>query len=238
MPVRTTRRAFYRPSARPTRSTGSWAAPPESKRGQHAAAGWSTFAARLGLVQDIACKSVGKAQALKLAAWTPTACSLLEALPPKGRAARADVAIPPADADDNETRRFLHGCASCWPASMRNPDRAQMDIPSMGMSHDYAAAIAEVVPTLSVWAPPSTARDYSKGITAAQNDSDFAISCGSSFLHAAFSFAAPHPHWLKIGTRGCSLHLATAIRTVVVPWSCRGAWCFSPITGRHYRDQP
>lgn len=47
-------------------------------------------------------------------------------------------------------------------ADARNYDRAQMDILSMGMSHDYAAAIAEGATIVRVGTAIYGARDYSK----------------------------------------------------------------------------
>ena len=44
----------------------------------------------------------------------------------------------------------------------RHYDRAQMDILSMGMSHDYAAAIAEGATIVRVGTAIYGARDYSK----------------------------------------------------------------------------
>ena len=47
-------------------------------------------------------------------------------------------------------------------ADARHYDRAQMDILSMGMSHDYAAAIAEGATIVRVGTAMYGARDYSK----------------------------------------------------------------------------
>ena len=47
-------------------------------------------------------------------------------------------------------------------ADAQHYDRAQMDILSMGMSHDYAAAIAEGATIVRVGTAIYGARDYSK----------------------------------------------------------------------------
>ena len=54
------------------------------------------------------------------------------------------MAIPPADADDTETRRFFAQMRELLArADAQHYDRAQMDILSMGMSHDFETAIEE-----------------------------------------------------------------------------------------------
>ena len=76
---------------------------------------------------------------------------------------RGLMAIPPADADDNETRRFFARMRELLAkADAQHYDRAQMDILSMGMSHDYAAAIAEGATIVRVGTAIYGARDYSK----------------------------------------------------------------------------
>ena len=71
------------------------------------------------------------------------------------------MAIPPADADDTETRRFFAQMRELLArADARHYDRAQMDILSMGMSHDYAAAIAEGATIVRVGTAIYGARDY------------------------------------------------------------------------------
>ena len=76
---------------------------------------------------------------------------------------RGLMAIPPADADDTETRRFFAQMRELLArADARHYDRAQMDILSMGMSHDYAAAIAEGATIVRVGTAIYGARDYSK----------------------------------------------------------------------------
>ena len=99
------------------------------------------------------------------AAWTPTACSrFLEAAAAREHIRlRGLMAIPPADADDTETRRFFAQMRELLArADARHYDRAQMDILSMGMSHDYAAAIAEGATIVRVGTAIYGARDYSK----------------------------------------------------------------------------
>ena len=76
---------------------------------------------------------------------------------------RGLMAIPPADADDAETRRFFAQMRELLAkADAQHYDRAQMDILSMGMSHDYAAAIAEGATIVRVGTAIYGARDYSK----------------------------------------------------------------------------
>ena len=76
---------------------------------------------------------------------------------------RGLMAIPPADAADTETRRFFAQMRELLArADARHYDRAQMDILSMGMSHDYAAAIAEGATIVRVGTAIYGARDYSK----------------------------------------------------------------------------
>ena len=76
---------------------------------------------------------------------------------------RGLMAIPPADANDTETRRFFAQMRELLArADARHYDRAQMDILSMGMSHDYAAAIAEGATIVRVGTAIYGARDYSK----------------------------------------------------------------------------
>ena len=106
-------------------------------------------AARLGLVQDILVESL---------------FPLLEAAAAREHIRlRGLMAIPPADADDTETRRFFAQMRELLArADARHYDRAQMDILSMGMSHDYAAAIAEGATIVRVGTAIYGARDYSK----------------------------------------------------------------------------
>ena len=73
---------------------------------------------------------------------------------------RGLMAIPPADADDTETRRFFAQMRELLArADARHYDRAQMDTLSMGMSHDYAAAIAEGATIVRVGTAIYGARD-------------------------------------------------------------------------------
>ena len=121
-------------------------------------------AARLGLVQDILVEiNIGE-EASKSGVDADSLFPLLEAAAARENTRlRGLMAIPPADADDAETRRFLRRCGSCWPkADAQHYDRAQMDILSMGMSHDYAAAIAEGATIVRVGTAIYGARDYSK----------------------------------------------------------------------------
>ena len=73
------------------------------------------------------------------------------------------MAIPPADADDDQTRRFFAEMRELLAAAAsRHYDSAQMDILSMGMSHDYAMAIEEGATIVRVGTAIYGARDYSK----------------------------------------------------------------------------
>ena len=67
------------------------------------------------------------------------------------------------DADDTATRRFFAEMRELLAqAAARGYENAQMDILSMGMSHDYAAAIAEGATIVRVGTAIYGARDYSK----------------------------------------------------------------------------
>ena len=115
-------------------------------------------AARLGLVQDIL------EEASKSGVDADSLFPLLEAAAAREHIRlRGLMAIPPADADDTETRRFFAQMRELLArADARHYDRAQMDILSMGMSHDYAAAIAEGATIVRVGTAIYGARDYSK----------------------------------------------------------------------------
>ena len=108
-----------------------------------------TAAARLGLVQDILVEiNIGE-ETSKSGVDADSLFPLLEAAAAKENLRlRGLMAIPPADADDK--------------ADAQHYDRAQMDILSMGMSHDYAAAIAEGATIVRVGTAIYGARDYSK----------------------------------------------------------------------------
>ena len=123
-----------------------------------------TAAARLGLVQDILVEiNIGE-ETSKSGVDAGSLFPLLEAAAAKENLRlRGLMAIPPADADDNETRRFFARMRELLAkADAQHYDRAQMDILSMGMSHDYAAAIAEGATIVRVGTAIYGARDYSK----------------------------------------------------------------------------
>ena len=123
-----------------------------------------TAAARLGLVQDILVEiNIGE-ETSKSGVDADSLFPLLEAAAAKENLRlRGLMAIPPADADDNETRRFFARMRELLAkADAQHYDRAQMDILSMGMSHDYAAAIAEGATIVRVGTAIYGARDYSK----------------------------------------------------------------------------
>ena len=121
-------------------------------------------AARLGLVQDILVEiNIGE-EASKSGVDADSLFPLLEAAAARENTRlRGLMAIPPADADDAETRRFFAQMRELLAkADAQHYDRAQMDILSMGMSHDYAAAIAEGATIVRVGTAIYGARDYSK----------------------------------------------------------------------------
>lgn len=121
-------------------------------------------AARLGLVQDILVEiNIGE-EASKSGVDADSLFPLLEAAAAREHIRlRGLMAIPPADADDTETRRFFAQMRELLArADAQHYDRAQMDILSMGMSHDYAAAIAEGATIVRVGTAIYGARDYSK----------------------------------------------------------------------------
>ena len=119
-------------------------------------------AARLGLVQDILVEiNIGE-EASKSGVDADSLFPLLETAAAREHIRlRGLMAIPPADADN--TRRFFAQMRELLArADARHYDRAQMDILSMGMSHDYAAAIAEGATIVRVGTAIYGARDYSK----------------------------------------------------------------------------
>ena len=119
-------------------------------------------AARLGLVQDILVEiNIGE-EASKSGVDADSLFPLLEAAAAREHIRlRGLMAIPPADADDTETRRFFAQMRELLArADARHYDRAQMDTLSMGMSHDYAAAIAEGATIVRVGTAIYGARDY------------------------------------------------------------------------------
>ena len=124
----------------------------------------SVDSTRLGLVQDILVEiNIGE-EASKSGVDADSLFPLLEAAAARENTRlRGLMAIPPADADDAETRRFFAQMRELLAkADAQHYDRAQMDILSMGMSHDYAAAIAEGATIVRVGTAIYGARDYSK----------------------------------------------------------------------------
>lgn len=121
-------------------------------------------AARLGLVQDILLEiNIGE-EASKSGITAEGLWPLLEAAAAKEHIRlRGLMAIPPADAGEAETRAFFARMrALLEAAASRHYDRAQMDILSMGMSGDYAAAIKEGATIVRIGTAIYGARDYSK----------------------------------------------------------------------------
>ena len=121
-------------------------------------------AARLGLVQDILLEiNIGE-ESSKSGVTQDSLWPLLdEAAAREHLRLRGLMAIPPADADESQTRRFFARMRELLEkASALGLPNAQMDILSMGMSGDYAAAIAEGATIVRIGTAIYGARDYSK----------------------------------------------------------------------------
>ena len=121
-------------------------------------------AARLGLMQDILVEiNIGE-EASKSGVDADSLFPLLEAAAAKG----ASAAARPDGHSARRCRRyrdpplFRTDGELLAKADAQRYDRAQMDILSMGMSHDYAAAIAEGATIVRVGTAIYGARDYSK----------------------------------------------------------------------------
>ena len=121
-------------------------------------------AARLGLVQDILLEiNIGE-ESSKSGVTQDSLWPLLdEAAAREHLRLRGLMAIPPADADESQTRRFFAQMRELLEkAAALGLPNAQMDILSMGMSGDYAAAIAEGATIVRIGTAIYGARDYSK----------------------------------------------------------------------------
>ena len=121
-------------------------------------------AARLGLVQDILLEiNIGE-ESSKSGVTQDSLWPLLEeAAAREHLRLRGLMAIPPADADESQTRRFFARMRELLDkAAALGLPNAQMDILSMGMSGDYAAAIAEGATIVRIGTAIYGARDYSK----------------------------------------------------------------------------
>ena len=121
-------------------------------------------AARLGLVQDILLEiNIGE-ESSKSGVTQDSLCPLLDAAAAREHLRlRGLMAIPPADADESQTRRFFARMRELLEkAAALGLPNAQMDILSMGMSGDYAAAIAEGATIVRIGTAIYGARDYSK----------------------------------------------------------------------------
>ena len=121
-------------------------------------------AARLGLVQDILLEiNIGE-ESSKSGVTQDSLWPLLdEAAAREHLRLRGLMAIPPADADESQTRRFFTRMRELLEkAAALGLPNAQMDILSMGMSGDYAAAIAEGATIVRIGTAIYGARDYSK----------------------------------------------------------------------------
>ena len=121
-------------------------------------------AERLGITQEILMEINIGAEESKSGVGPADLWPLLDAAAAKPHIkVRGLMAIPPADADDTATRRFFAEMRELLAqAAARGYENAQMDILSMGMSHDYAAAIAEGATIVRVGTAIYGARDYSK----------------------------------------------------------------------------
>lgn len=121
-------------------------------------------AARLNLIQEILIEINIGAEESKSGVGADDLWPLLEAAAVKEHLkVRGLMAIPPAGADDDQTRRFFAQMRDLLAAAAaRGYENAQMDILSMGMSHDYAMAIAEGATIVRVGTAIYGARDYSK----------------------------------------------------------------------------
>ena len=121
-------------------------------------------AARLNLTQEILIEINIGAEESKSGVGADDLWPLLDAAAAKEHLkVRGLMAIPPADADDDQTRRFFAQMRELLAAAeARGYENAQMDILSMGMSHDYAMAIAEGATIVRVGTAIYGARDYSK----------------------------------------------------------------------------
>ena len=121
-------------------------------------------AGRLGLVQDILLEiNIGE-ESSKSGVTQDSLWPLLDAAAAREHLRlRGLMAIPPADADESQTRRFFARMRELLEkaAALELPN-AQMDILSMGMSGDYAAAIAEGATIVRIGTAIYGARDYSK----------------------------------------------------------------------------
>ena len=121
-------------------------------------------AARLGLVQDILLEiNIGE-ESSKSGVTQDSLWPLLEVAAAREHLRlRGLMAIPPADADESQTRRFFARMRELLEkAAALGLPNTQMDILSMGMSGDYAAAIAEGATIVRIGTAIYGARDYSK----------------------------------------------------------------------------
>ena len=113
-----------------------------------------TAAARLGITQEILIEINIGAEASKSGVGPEDLWPLLDAAAAKEHL---------RDAGDADPRRFFAAMRELLAqAAARGYERAQMDVLSMGMSHDYAAAIEEGATIVRVGTAIYGARDYSK----------------------------------------------------------------------------
>ena len=121
-------------------------------------------AERLGIRQDILLEVNIGGEASKSGVTPDALWPLLDAAAAKAHIrVRGLMAIPPADAGDAATRRFFAQMRELLAAAVaRGYANAMLDTLSMGMSHDYAAAIAEGATMVRIGTAIYGARDYSK----------------------------------------------------------------------------
>ena len=121
-------------------------------------------AERLGIRQDILLEVNIGGEASKSGVTPDALWPLLDAAAAKAHIrVRGLMAIPPADAGDTATRRFFAQMRELLAAAAaRGYANAMLDTLSMGMSHDYAAAIAEGATMVRIGTAIYGARDYSQ----------------------------------------------------------------------------
>lgn len=123
-----------------------------------------TAAGSAGLRQDILFEINIGGEASKSGVSPEGLWPLLEAAAALGHVqVRGLMAIPPADASEAQTRAFFARMRELLAqAEARHYANARMEVLSMGMSGDYAAAIAEGATLVRIGTAIYGARDYSK----------------------------------------------------------------------------
>ena len=161
-------------------------------------------AERLGITQEILMEINIGAEESKSGVGPDDLWPLLDAAAAKTHIkVRGLMAIPPADADDTATRRFFAEMRELLAkAAARGYENARMNILSMGMSHDYAAAIAEA----SLRMPSSRSATARRAASTARSSAP-SWTASSPPLRAA---------WL---TTPCRTALPALCRSPPAPWS-------------------